>query len=169
MKLLKITLASSVLSVLLVVPATMAFADDVTAKAILGGTPFAIINYGANVVKGRTQLISEGRSGAKVIAKLSGLKPGGTHIGHIHGGSCIQLFPGTILHNLEPIVADNAGKGVSKTSIPASLQGLTDCEWWVAFHEGPTNTTPQTPAIAVGPVINKGNEHEHGHGHHDKD
>lgn len=31
-------------------------------------------------------------------------------------------------------------------------RAAADCDWWVAVHEGPANATPQTPAIAVGPV-----------------
>ena len=160
MQLSKSFLASSLLSVFLAVPATTALADAVEASAILGGTPFAITNYGTNVVKGRAILVSDERSdSSKVIVQLSGLKPGTAHIGHIHGGNCATLARGTIFHNLEPVVANDSGKGTSKTDIPEGMQGLADCEWWVAFHEGAENPVPplpQTPALAVGPVIFKG-------------
>lgn len=161
MKTSKSLLASSFLSIVLAVSATAAMAEGATARAILGATPFAHTKYGTNVVKGRAEIVSDGRgASSKVIAKLSGLKPGTAHIGHIHGGNCTRLFPGTIFHNLEPIVADSGGKGTSKTEIPEGIQGLADCEWWVAFHEGAENATPQTPAIAVGPVISKGHEQD---------
>lgn len=160
MELSKSFLRSSLLGVLLTVSATATLADGVTASAILGGTPFAIINYGTNVVKGRAVLISDGRGDStKVIVKITGLKPGTAHIGHIHGGNCATLTRGTIFHNLEPVVADGSGKGMSKTDIPEGLEGLADCQWWVAFHEGAENPVPplpQTPALAVGPVIIKG-------------
>jgi len=156
MQLMKSILAASLLALSLGVPAGAAWADDAVASAILGGTPFAITNYGPNVVRGRAVLVSNDRDDrAVVIVKISGLKPGTTHIGHIHAGTCAALTAGTILHNLKPVVADDAGKGTSKTSISRGLQGLTDCEWWVAFHEGAENATPQTPALAVGPVIIK--------------
>ena len=54
-------LSSSLLGVLLTVSATVTLADGVTASAVLGGTPFAIINYGPNIVKGRAVLVSESR------------------------------------------------------------------------------------------------------------
>lgn len=148
-------LATGVLSMLSVVSMTPALADDgMQARAILGGTPFAHANYGNNVVRGRATLTSrEDGLGTKVTLKVRGLKPGTAHIGHIHGGNCPQLFTGTILHNLEPVVADASGEGSSRTDIPASLTGLVDCSWWVAVHEGPENTSPQTPALVVGPVI----------------
>ncbi|MHB8915575.1 MAG: hypothetical protein ACYC4K_07155 [Thiobacillus sp.] len=134
-----------------------AVADNAVGSAILGGTPYALKNYGTNVVKGRATLVSNGRDdGAIVIVKITGLKPGTSHIGHIHGGTCAALKPGEIFHNLKPVVADESGKGMSKTAISRGLQGLADCEWWVAFHEGAENTTPQSPALAVGPVIIKG-------------
>lgn len=160
MQLSKSFFASSLLSVLLAVPATTALAEGVEASAILGGTPFAITNYGINVVKGRAILVSDGRGDrSKVIVELSGLKPGSAHIGHIHGGNCAALTPGTIFHNLEPVIANGSGKGTSKTDIPEGMQGFADCKWWVAFHEGAENPVPplpQTPALAVGPVIIKG-------------
>lgn len=159
MKLRKCILAANLLTVFLAIPAGAAFAEDGVASAILGGTPFAITNYGKNVVKGHATLVSDGRgTSTQVIVKLSGLKPGTAHIGHIHGGSCAALTPGAIFHNLTPVVGDGSGKGTSKTQIPKGIQGLADCEWWVAFHEGAENASPQTPALAVGPVIIKGQE-----------
>ena len=155
---IKSIIATSLLSVFLAASTTTAvFADDVVANAILGGTPFAITTYGTNVVKGRATLVSDGDAGnSTVIVNLRGLKPGTTHIGHIHGGNCAALARGTIFHNLQPVVMNKYGKGTSKTVIPQGMQGLADCEWWVAYHEGAENPVPpepQTPAVAVGPVI----------------
>lgn len=151
------SLAAGIASLLSVVSVAPALADDgMQARAILGSTPFAHANYGNNVVRGYATLTSrEDGLGTKVTLKMRGLKPGTAHIGHIHGGNCPQLFVGTILHNLEPVVADASGEGSSRTDIPASLSGLVDCSWWVAVHQGPENTSPQTPALAVGPVITK--------------
>lgn len=155
MKLSKSFFVSSLLSVFLTVPASAALAlDDVVAGAILGGTPFAVTNYGTNVVRGSATLVSdEAGASSTVIVNLVGLKPGTAHIGHIHGGTCAALTPGTIFHNLEPVVADSAGKGKSKTVISQGMQGLADCQWWVAYHESAENSVPQSSAIAVGPVI----------------
>lgn len=158
MKINKSLLTLSLLSGFLALPASAVLAEGISAKALLGATPFAHDNYGTNVVKGRAELVSAGRgASSQVLVKMSGLKPGTAHIGHIHAGNCTKLFPGTILHNLEPVVANNSGQGSSKTEIPEGLQGLADCEWWVAVHEGAENTSPQTPALAVGPVITRGN------------
>lgn len=152
---MKYFLATGALGAIAAVSMSSAFADDgFGARAILGATPFANANYGNNVIRGRATLAArEDGTSTKVTLKMRGLKPGTVHIGHIHGGNCPQLFPGTILHNLEPVVADASGEGSSRTEIPASLNGLVDCSWWVAVHEGPENTAPQTPALAVGPVI----------------
>ena len=152
-------LVTGSLSALLAISANCALADDSNgaARAILGGTPFANANYGINAVRGSAVLApQENGTSTKVTLKVSGLKPGTTHIGHIHGGNCPQLFVGLILHNLEPIVVDASGEGTSRTNIPGDLQGLADCSWWVAIHEGPENTLPQTPAVVVGPVITSG-------------
>ena len=132
--------------------------DDLReAHAILGASPFAHANYGNNAVRGSAVLIpQEQGASTKVILRIRGLTPGTVHIGHIHGGNCPQLFVGTILHNLEPVVINASGEGSSRTTIPASIQGLVDCSWWVAIHQGPGNTSPQSPAVAVGPVITGG-------------
>ena len=162
MKYSKSVLAVGILSALLVAPVT-AFNEGTVAIAILGSTPFAQQNYGTNVVKGRAKLTAKGTDDAgktKVVVKLSGLKPGTTHIGHIHGGTCASLTPGQIFHNLEAVVANSSGEGTSYTEVPEGMQGFADCGWWVAFHEGPINTAPQTPAIAVGPVITHGHAHD---------
>ena len=161
MKSAKAFLTTSLLSALLAVPATAAFAEGTSALAVLGSTPFAHQKYGTNVVKGRAELAPEGgeTSGrTKVVVRLTGLKPGTAHIGHIHGGTCAALAPGIIFHNLEPVVANSSGEGTSKTEILVGLQGFIDCAWWVAFHEGAANASPQTPAIAVGPVIIRSRE-----------
>lgn len=152
---------TSLLCALWVVPAASALADDGAALAVLRSSPYAHQNYGTNVVRGRAELASEGAAAGartKVVVRLSGLRPGTAHIGHIHAGSCVALAPGTILHNLEVVVANNAGEGTSRTEIAQSLQGFADCSWWVAFHEGAANAAPQTPAIAVGAVILRSRE-----------
>ena len=146
---------SSAVGALLAISATCALATDIVgAVAILGGSPFAVANYGINVVKGVAILTSsdDGKS-TNVIVKISGLKPGTTHIGHVHGGTCPQLAVGTILQSLTPVTVDEYGRGSSQTKIPADMHGLNDCGWWIAVHEGPENTSPQSPAVAVGPVI----------------
>lgn len=159
MKSMQSFLVASLSGVFLAVPSTSAWAEAVAARAILGATPFAHDHYGTNVVRGHAELVSDSRGASShIIVKMSGLIPGTAHIGHIHGGNCTRLFPGTILHNLEPVVANNSGQGTSKTEIPEGMQEIADCEWWVAVHEGAENASPQTPALAVGPVITQGRE-----------
>lgn len=138
--------------------ATHVYADDDkgAAFAILGSSPFAHQTYGPNVVRGEAKLAPHGRGLTQVTVRINGLKPGTTHVGHIHGGTCAQLFAGAILHNLEPIVVNAQGRGMSKTEIPATLENLRDCDWWVAVHEGAANSSPQTPAVAIGPVLTRG-------------
>ena len=126
--------------------------DEQEGEAALRSTPYATQTYGDGVVSGEAEL--ESRDGRTVVrAELDGLTPGSTHVGHIHGGDCASLTPGPILHGLTPITVDEDGEGSSRTVIDASLAGLEDCEWWVAFHEGPADSSPQTPAVAVGPVM----------------
>ena len=133
--------------------------DQVTTKAegeaALHATPFANGKYGPGMVKGEAEL-SE-RDGRLVVkAEVEGLTPGTTHIGHIHFGDCTALSPGTIIHDLTPITISSDGEGSSVTVIDTKMGGsltqVQDCQWWVAFHEGPANSDPQTPAVAVGPV-----------------
>lgn len=125
------------------------------AVAILGSTPFAHKAYGINVIKGRAELISNSQRAANktnVIVKLTGLKPGRKHVGRIHGGTCSTLTTALMVYKLEPLVADAAGEGTSKTQVAEGLPGVADCEWWIAFHEGADPKSPKS-AIAVGPVL----------------
>lgn len=143
---------------LLVVPATALASQAVVGEADLNSTPFANSTYGPGVVDGEARLVTDGKGEeTRIVTKVEGLKPGTTHVGHIHFGDatepCARLQPGAIIHNLEPLVANKNGVAVSKTVVADSMAGLADCEWWVAVHEGPENTSPQSPAIAIGPVL----------------
>jgi len=148
-------LASIVFGSISMLLVDQALAENTEAFAILASTPYAHMNYGSNVVKGRAELHSASHSSTTVVVRLVGLKPGSIHVSHIHHGTCVQLSPGEISNDLSPMVANERGVGVSKTEIPGKLADLADCTWWVAVHEGPVNATPQTPAIAVGPVITR--------------
>ena len=135
---------------------TAAHADRaVTAEARLGSTPAAVKIYGGKTVTGSSRLVQDGtRTRTTIMTHVQGLRPGTTHVGHIHLGNCSRLFPTGIVYDLEPLVANAAGRAVSRTVLPeAELTGLADGEWWVAVHEGPENTRPQSPAISVGPVL----------------
>ena len=135
-----------------------AHGDDaaIIGESNLNPTPFANTTYGSGVIDGKAHLRTNAQGTVtKVVVHVEGLIPGTTHVGHIHLGDCTRLFPGTIIHNLEPLVADAAGMAVSKTKVVDTLAGLRNCEWWVAVHEGAENTDPQSPAIAVGPVLIK--------------
>ena len=143
-------------------PSTASAHDDATGKseteatATLRSTPFANTNYGQGVVSGMAELEEEdGR--LKIEARVRGLKPGTAHIGHIHFGDCTRLFPGEIIFDLKPVKIGKDGEGRSVTVIndtaKASLAKVDNCRWWVAFHEASANSTPQSPAVAVGPVL----------------
>ena len=131
---------------------------EAEATATLGATKFANDTYGFGAVSGKAELEEEdGR--LEIEAEVQGLKPGTTHIGHIHLGDCKALTPGDIIHNLTPVMIGQDGEGRSVTVIDdttgASLADVENCDWWVAFHEGPENRSPQSPAVAVGPVLLK--------------
>lgn len=153
-----VTVAVSVGLATLVPGAVWAHPDSETeGAATLRSTPFADKTYGAGLVGGEAELREE-EGLLEVKAEVEGLRPGTTHIGHIHRGTCEHLSPGEIIHNLEPITIGEDGEGesvtvVATTTTTTSLSQVQDCEWWVAFHEGAENTTPQTPAVAVGPVL----------------
>ena len=141
-------------------PSTASAHDDATsetkATATLRSTPPADRLYGTGVVGGKAELEEEdGR--LKIKAEVRGLKPGTAHIGHIHFGDCTRLFPGEIIYDLKAVKIGKDGEGRSVTVIDdtamASLAKVKDCDWWVAFHEGPANSNPQSPAVAVGPVL----------------
>lgn len=141
---------------LLAVPTTALAGGALTGDVNLRSTPPANNIYGAGVIDGSARLV-DSASGKRttIVTRVEGLKPGSKHAGHIHLGDCSKLFATGIIYDLKPLVANAEGRAVSRTVIDDSLVGLDDGEWWVAIHEGPENVTPQTPAIAVGPVLIK--------------
>lgn len=143
---------------LLALPAVALASKAVVGEARLTPTPFADSAYGPGVVSGEARLVTDGKGEkTRIVTKVEGLKPGTTHVGHIHFGDaadpCARLQPGAIIHGLEPLVVKGNGVAVSKTVVNDSMAGLADCEWWVAVHEGDKDTDPQSPAVAIGPVI----------------
>ena len=151
--LMRRTAALALLTVVLVLPATVLAGEARVGATTLRSTPFATANYGPGVVSGRATLVSNAGTGTtSVVVRVEGLRPGTTHIAHLHLGNCAALQPGLIIHDLGPLVANAHGIAVDRTVIDGSTVGLADCDWWVAVHEGPANATPQTRAIAVGPV-----------------
>jgi Cu/Zn superoxide dismutase len=128
------------------------------ATATLGATPFADATYGAGAVSGKAKL--EQKDGQLIVkAEVRGLKPGTSHVGHLHFGDCTSLIPGEVVYHLTAVKVGQDGQGRSVTVIPdatrANLAAVQDCDLWVAFHEGPANTSPPSPAAAVGPVLLK--------------
>lgn len=141
------------LAIVLALPSAALAGEARVGDATLRSTPFAATNYGPGVVSGAATLVSNAGNGAtSVVVRVEGLRPGTIHIAHLHLGNCTALQPGLIIHDLGPLVANAHGIAVDRTVIDASTIGLADCDWWVAVHEGPANASPQTPAIAVGPV-----------------
>ncbi len=130
--------------------------QPIIGESDLNPTPFANTTYGQGVVDGQAHLKTN-RQGTetKVVVHVEGLIPGTTHVSHIHRGDCTALIPGEIIHSLVPLVADATGTATSKTVFNGTMAGLRNCEWWVAVHEGATDTSPQSPAVAVGPVLIK--------------
>lgn len=131
----------------------LAHRSGVAAEATLRPTPFANDRYGPGVISGSARLVTDGRGRTRVVARLEGLEAGTRHAGHIHFGDCQRLQPGAIIQDLEPFVADERGRAVSRTLFEGSMTGLEDGDWWLAVHEGAVNTTPQSPAIAIGAVL----------------
>ena len=145
--------ALTTLAVVLAVPSAVLAGEARVGDATLHPTPFATARYGPGVVSGKATLVSNAGNGTtSVVVRVEGLRPGTTHIAHLHLGNCTALQPGLIIYDLGPLVANAHGIAVDRTVIDASTVGLADCAWWVAVHEGPANASPQTPAIAVGPV-----------------
>lgn len=151
--LIRRSVAIATIATMLTLPSLALAGEARVGAATLRSTPYAITNYGPGVVSGRATLVSNaGKGTTSIVVRVEGLRPGTIHIAHIHLGSCAALQPGKIIHDLGPLVANAHGIAVDRTVIGGSTTGLADCDWWVAVHEGPENASPQTAAIAVGPV-----------------
>ncbi len=145
------------LAATLAVPALVLAGEARVGSATLRSTPFATTTYGPGVVSGQATLVTNAGTGTtSVTVRVEGLRPGTTHIAHIHFGDaaepCARLQPGAIIEDLGPLTANARGIAVDRSVIESSSAEIVDCEWWVAVHEGPANASPQTPAIAIGAV-----------------
>lgn len=151
-------LASTLLlAAVLALPALALAGEARVGSATLRSTPFATTTYGPGVVSGQARLVTNAGTGTtSVMLRVEGLRPGTTHIAHIHFGDaaepCARLQPGAIIEDLGPLTANARGIAVDRSVIESSAADIADCELWVAVHEGPANASPQTPAIAIGAV-----------------
>lgn len=149
------------LAAALAVPSVALASGARVGVASLHATAFANAAYGPGAVSGHATLTTNGGTDTtSIVVRVEGLRPGTTHIGHLHFGDeanpCDRLQPGAIIEDLGPLTANAHGVAVARTVIDTPTDGVADCEWWVAVHEGPENISPQTPAIAIGPVEFRG-------------
>src|SRR6187397_2350308 len=78
------------------------------ATATLGATPFADATYGAGAVSGKAKL--EQKDGQLIVkAEVRGLKPGTSHVGHLHFGDCTSLIPGEVVYHLTAVKVGQDG------------------------------------------------------------
>ena len=70
----------------------------------------------------------------EVMVRLTGTEAGGSHNGHIHGGTCEAI--GGVVQALEPIETDGTGTGTMTTTVEIPLSELTDGQHVVVYHAG---------------------------------
>ena len=82
------------------------------------------------MIEGKARLITDANGNrTTIVTHVKGLKAGTKHAGHIHFGDCTRLFPGEIVHDLAPLVANEDGRAVSRTVVDDSLASLQDGQW----------------------------------------
>ncbi len=72
-----------------------------------------------------------------VAVALSGLAPNSTHPGAIHIGNCNSHTYGPVVLGLNPVNADNTGKGSSVTTFSNVLRGIPAHGWYIEMRNGP--------------------------------
>jgi hypothetical protein len=113
----------------------------------------ALLGNAASPNQASSGTVQMSNSGGKlqVIIILTGLAHKSVHAAHIHAGSCTEQ--GGVLYELQPVVADASGKGVSRTTI-AGVTAIPASGWYVNVHLT-TNLSTQTgmDSIVCGDIV----------------
>jgi hypothetical protein len=100
-------------------------------------------------VTGTYRFEAVGQNQTRVTVNLQGLEAGTSHAGHFHQGTCNDIGPITI--TLNPIRADDDGRGTMTTVVDSSLQNIYSGNYLVAYHQDNTNES-QSIACATIPA-----------------
>jgi hypothetical protein len=68
-----------------------------------------------------------------VIVTARNLAPNSSHPQHIHAGSCQSQTPGSIVHMLNPLVADHRGSARAVTVIH-NVASIPATGWYINIH-----------------------------------
>ena len=118
-RLIRHAAALTTLAVVLAVPSAAVAGEARVGDATLRSTPSATATYGPDVISGKATLVNNaGNDTTSVVVRVEGLRPGTTHIAHIHLGNCTALQPGLIIHDLGPLVANAHGIAVDRIEAP---------------------------------------------------
>jgi hypothetical protein len=107
----------------------------VNARSLIVTQAFAVLNHAPRGSAGL--LWSKSKNTLIVAVALSGLAPNSTHPGAIHIGNCNSHTYGPVVLGLNPINADNTGKGSSVTAFSNVLRGIPAHGWYIEVRNGP--------------------------------
>jgi hypothetical protein len=100
------------------------------------GIHFTMTQQNGSGVSG-TGTIVKGVGSFALTINLTGLKPGSSHVSHVHAGQCAQ--PGGIAYALQQVIADSSGSArTTSTVLTAYL--IPTSGWYVNVHHGPDFT-----------------------------
>jgi LPXTG-motif cell wall-anchored protein len=94
---------------------------------------------GGSGVSGTAQLTGMGNQ-TQVVVTVQGAPPNGTHVNHIHTGSCEQM--GGIAFPLTDLRIDSTGRGSATTTVSATLATIQGAAHYVNVHAGPALPSP---------------------------
>jgi hypothetical protein len=94
---------------------------------------------GGSGVTGSAQLTAMGAQ-TQVVVTVQGASQNGSHVNHIHAGSCAQQ--GGIVFPLTDIRTDATGRGSATTMVAAPLSTIQGASHYVNVHAGPALPSP---------------------------
>lgn len=119
-----------------------AAAAPAAGAADAGTTEVTLAPVGGSGVSGGATLSEQGER-VQVTVRLSGLRPNGTHAGHVHEGTCDS--PGAVVAPLLDVSADASGSGTSTSLVAAPVSTVMDGRHVVVYHEA--GESPGAPAV----------------------
>ena len=108
---------------------------------------FTMGSMSASGVTGSGQ-VYKGTGSFTVSIQLKGLKPGSSHVSHVHIGSCAKQ--GNVAYALLQVVADSSGNSTA-TSTVGEYYSMPATGWYVTVHSGPDFSEPEyAPSVSCG-------------------
>ncbi len=120
--------------------------------ATLGFIAIAMAPQHDSAVSGRAEIFpAEGGAHTRIDVHLSNMKAGTSHMTHVHSNLSCDEVPGSHAADLNNVVADDQGRGLSSTTVDVPFSSIADGRHIILSHAG-ANAEGDKTTIACGDI-----------------